>query len=179
MKQLNVLPAYLLAGALLVAGCNSQTNEKDERIDALEQKIAQIEQGQVPVPSSAQNVSAVDPSTVAQFEFENIEFDFGTITEGKVVEHEFEFTNVGQAPLVISNVQASCGCTSPDWTKTPVKPGDTGFIKVVFNSAAKTGVQSPTVSIQANTSPSVTRLRLKGTVNQRSASSPTQGPIRQ
>lgn len=179
MKHINVLPAYLLAGALLVTGCNSQSNEKDERIDALEQKIAQMEQGQISVPSNTQNVAAVDPSTVAQFEFENVEYDFGTITEGKVVEHEFEFTNVGQAPLVISNVQASCGCTSPDWTKTPVKPGDTGFIKVVFNSAAKSGVQSPTVSIQANTSPSVTRLRLKGTVNQRSASSPTQGPIRQ
>lgn len=179
MKHLNVLPAYLLAGALLVVGCNSQSNEKDERIDALEQKIAQMEEGQVAVPSNTQSMTAVDPGSIGQFEFENMEFDFGTIAEGKVVEHEFEFTNVGQAPLVISNVQASCGCTSPDWTKTPVKPGDKGFIKVVFNSAAKSGVQSPTVSIQANTSPSVTRLRLKGTVNQRSASSPTQGPIRQ
>ncbi|HLT08956.1 MAG TPA: DUF1573 domain-containing protein [Cyclobacteriaceae bacterium] len=178
MKHLNVLPAYLLAGVLLLAGCNNQSNDKDERIDALEQKIAQMEQGQVNVPSNAQSVSAVDPSTVGQFEFANTEFDFGTITEGKVVEHEFEFTNVGQAPLVISNVQASCGCTTPDWTKTPVKPGDKGFIKVQFNSAGKAGVQSPTVTIQANTSPSVSRLRLKGTVNSRSAAAPTQGPVR-
>jgi len=179
MKQLNLLPAYFLAGALLVTGCDSKSGEKDERIDALEQKISQLEQGQVAAPSNAQSVTAADPSSIGQFEFESIEFDFGTINEGKVVEHEFEFTNVGQAPLVISNVQASCGCTSPDWTKTPVKPGDKGFVKVVFNSAAKSGVQSPTVSIQANTSPSVTRLRLKGNVNQRSASSPTQGPVRQ
>lgn len=179
MKHVKLLSAYLLAGAVLVTGCNSQSSEKDERIDALEQKISQLEQGQVTIPQNTQNVSAVDPNSLGQFEFANIEYDFGTITEGKVIEHEFEFTNTGQAPLVISNVQASCGCTSPDWTKTPVKPGDKGFIKVVFNSAAKTGVQSPTVSIQANTSPSVTRLRLKGSVNPRSASSPTQGPIRQ
>src|SRR5690554_319553 len=179
MKHLKLMPAYILAGALLVVGCDSKSGEKDERIDALEQKISQLEQGQVAAPSNAQSVTAADPSSIGQFEFESIEFDFGTINEGKVVEHEFEFTNVGQAPLVISNVQASCGCTSPDWTKTPVKPGDKGFVKVVFNSAAKSGVQSPTVSIQANTSPSVTRLRLKGNVNQRSASSPTQGPVRQ
>lgn len=179
MKHINQLPAFLLAGVLLLAGCNSQTNEKDERIDALEQKISHLEQGQVNVPANAQSVTVADPGSVGQFEFEQVEYDFGTIPEGRVVEHEFKFTNVGEAPLVISNVQASCGCTTPDWTKTPVKPGDTGFVKVVFNSTAKTGVQSPTVSIQANTSPSVSRLRLKGTVNQKSASSPTQGPIRQ
>lgn len=178
MKRLNVLPVYVLTGILLISGCNSGNAEKDERIDALEQKISQLEQGQVTPPSNVQSVAAADPSSIGKFEFEEIEYDFGTINEGKVVEHEFEFTNVGQAPLVISSVQASCGCTSPDWTKTPVKPGEKGFVKVVFNSAAKAGVQSPTVSIQANTSPSVTRLRLKGTVNQASAAGPTQGPIR-
>src|SRR5690554_3359363 len=179
MKRLNVLPVYFLAGILLFSGCASDKGENDEKIEALEQKISQLEQGQMTLPSNAQSVAAADPASIGKFEFEEIEYDFGTINEGKVVEHEFEFTNVGQAPLVISNVQASCGCTSPDWTKTPVKPGEKGFVKVVFNSTAKPGVQSPTVSIQANTSPSVTRLRLKGTVNQRSASSPTQGPVRQ
>jgi hypothetical protein len=180
MKQLNVLPAVLLAGILLISGCdNSKNEEKDERIDALEQKISQLEQGQVTAPANAQSVTPADPSSVGQFEFENMEFDFGTIKQGEVVEHEFKFTNVGQSPLVISNVQASCGCTSPDWSKNPVKPGDEGFIKVVFNSAGKSGAQSPTVSIQANTSPSVTRLRLKGSVNQNSASSPALGPVRQ
>lgn len=179
MKSMKLLPVYLLAGAFLAAGCNSQSDGKDERIDALEQKITHLEQGQVTMPANSQSVSAADPGSIGQFEFEKNEHDFGAITEGNVVEHEFEFTNTGQAPLVISNVQASCGCTSPDWTKAPIKPGDKGFVKVVFNSAGKPGVQSPTVSIQANTSPSVTRLRLKGTVNRRSASSPTQGPIRQ
>lgn len=179
MKQFNLLPAYLLAGVLLVTGCDSNNEEKDGRIDALEQKISQLEEGQVTTPSNAQSVTPADPNSIGQFKFENMEFDFGTINEGQVVEHQFEFTNVGQSPLVISNVQASCGCTSPDWTKAPVKPGDKGFVKVVFNSAAKSGVQSPTVSIQANTSPSVTRLRLKGNVNQKSASSPSLGPVRQ
>lgn len=162
----------------MLTGCDNDKGEKDERIDALEQKIAQLEQGQVTSPSNTQSVTPADPGSMGKLEFEQMEFDFGTIDEGKVVEHEFNFTNTGESPLVISNVQASCGCTSPDWTKTPVKPGDSGFVKVVFNSSGKSGVQSPTVSIQANTSPSVTRLRLKGNVNDKSGSGPTSGPVR-
>lgn len=178
MKQFSLLPAYMIVGVLLLTGCDNNKEEKDERIDALEQKIAQLEQGQVTSPPDVQNVTPSDPGSLGQLEFEEMEFDFGTISEGKVVEHQFNFTNTGQSPLVISNVQASCGCTSPDWTKTPVKPGEEGYVKVVFNSAGKSGVQSPTVSIQANTSPSVTRLRLKGNVNQGSGSGPTSGPVR-
>jgi hypothetical protein len=178
MKQFSLLPAYILVGLLMVTGCDNNKEEKDERIEALEQKISQLEQGQVTSPSNAQSVTPADPGSMGQLEFEEMEYDFGTISEGEVVEHQFNFTNTGQSPLVISNVQASCGCTTPDWTKTPVKPGDSGFVKVVFNSAGKGGVQSPTVSIQANTSPSVTRLRLKGSVNQKSGSGPTAGPVR-
>jgi hypothetical protein len=107
-----------------------------------------------------------------------MEHDFGTISEGKVVEKIFNFTNNGQAPLVISNITASCGCTSPDWTKSPVQPGETGFVKVVFNSAAKSGAQSPTVTIQANTNPTVTRLSMRGSVTPKSAGGAATGPLR-
>jgi hypothetical protein len=165
---------------ILLVGCSEKTDEKDERIAALEQKISQLEQNQVVAPSNAQSVQAADPGTVGAFDFETTEFDFGTINEGEVVEHVFNFKNNGEAPLVISNVQASCGCTSPEWTKTPIKPGEEGLIKVVFNSTNKSGVQSPTVSVTANTSPNVTRLRLKGTVNQKTASAarPVEGPVK-
>jgi hypothetical protein len=108
-----------------------------------------------------------------------MEYDFGTISEGKVIEKIFNFTNNGQAPLVISNITASCGCTSPDWTKSPVQPGETGFVKVVFNSAAKSGAQSPTVTIQANTNPTVTRLSMRGSVTPKSAGgAAATGPVR-
>ncbi|WP_209332341.1 DUF1573 domain-containing protein [Lunatimonas salinarum] len=180
MTRTSYLAAVLLAGALAVSGCNSKSTEEADRIKALEEKITQLEQNRVVTPTTAQNVQPADPSTVGAFEFEAMEYDFGTISEGEVIEHVFSFKNNGQAPLVISNIQASCGCTSPDWTKTPIKPGDEGFVKVVFNSAGKSGVQSPTVTIQANTTPNVTRLRLKGTVNQRTASAakPSLGPVK-
>jgi hypothetical protein len=180
MKYSN-LSVWLLGLALVMASsCSEKGNSSDEKIRELEQKITQLEQNQVITPSNAQNVQPADPSTVSKFAFEKEVFDFGAINEGEVVEHLFTFKNDGQVPLIISNIQASCGCTSPEWSKTPVKPGDEGFVKVVLNSRGKSGVQSPTVTIQANTSPSVTRLRLKGTVNRSSATSsqPSVGPVK-
>lgn len=163
----------------LGTSCN-QKSDQDAKIQALEDKIAQLETNNTTMtPVNAQATQAADPATLGAFTFSEMEYDFGAINEGKVVEHVFKFTNNGQAPLVISNITASCGCTSPDWSKAPVKPGEEGFVKVVFNSAAKSGAQAPTVSIQANTNPTVTRLRLKGTVTPKiaGAASPV-GPVK-
>ena|SRR5690554_4989334 len=176
MKKSRLLPSFAVIGLLLFAGCSN--NKEGDRIQELEQKISDLERNQLATPANAQSVTPADPNSIGEFDFEEVEFDFGTIDEGQTVEHEFKFTNSGQAPLIISNVQASCGCTTPDWTKTPIKPGDGGFIKVAFNSSARTGVQAPTVSVQANTSPNITRLRLKGTVTPKSGSSPALGPVR-
>lgn len=183
MKYFN-FPALILAGSLFVLGCDAdaskEKDEKDERIQALEQRLALMEQNQMTVPANTQSVQSADPGSLGAFQFNEIEYDFGTIEEGKVVEHTFKFINEGQAPLIMSNVAASCGCTTPDYTKTPVKPGEEGFVKVVFDSKAKTGVQSPTVTITANTQPNVTRLRLKGTVNGKNtvAAAPAMGPVK-
>ncbi|MFM7628988.1 MAG: DUF1573 domain-containing protein [Algoriphagus sp.] len=168
--------SVLLFSVVILVSCNQAKDEQAEKIAALEEKLAAIEGGNTAVnPDLAQTTTNADPSTLGAFQFTEMEFDFGTINEGKVVEKIFNFTNNGQAPLVISNITASCGCTSPDWTKTPVKPGEKGYVKVVFDSKAKSGAQSPTVTIQANTNPSVTRLSLKGTVT--SSGSAQAGPV--
>ncbi len=90
--------------------------------------------------------------------------DFGTIKEadGKVT-HRFEFVNTGAKPLILSNVKAACGCTTPKWTNTPVKPGEKGFIDVTFNPR---GYRSFTKSIRvsSNGEPPVVTLIIKGTV---------------
>ncbi|MFC0263080.1 DUF1573 domain-containing protein [Fontibacter flavus] len=172
------LSALVLGVALLAASCESKNDGQAEKIAELEQKLARLESAQ-PVPSNVSSVTAADPSTLGKFSFQEMEYDFGTIDEGKVVEHVFKFTNDGEAPLVISNITASCGCTSPDWSKAPIKPGDEGYVKVVFNSTAKPGTQAPTVTIQANTSPNVTRLRMKGNVTPRGAGATSQlGPVK-
>jgi hypothetical protein len=76
-------------------------------------------------------------------------FDFGTIPQGKPVYHFFEVTNSGKTPMVISNVQTSCGCTTPEWSKEPIAPGATAKIRVGYNAAAE-GHFEKFITIQYN-----------------------------
>ncbi len=175
MKYLS-LPAIILAGSLLFMGCDNGKNK--EKIEELEKKITQLEESQKSQPVNVQSAKKIDPANLGEFKFEEMEYDFGTIAQGEKIQHEFKFTNTGEAPLVISNIQASCGCTTPDWSKEPIKPGEEGYVKVSFNSASKSGAQSPMVTITANTSPSITKLRLKGNVNTQSNKIPEEGPVK-
>lgn len=69
-------------------------------------------------------------------QFKEAHFDFGKIPQGKPVYHSFVVTNTGTEPLKIDNVQTSCGCTTPEWSKEPIAPGASATIKVGFNAAA-------------------------------------------
>lgn len=77
--------------------------------------------------------------------------DFGTITEGDKVRHTWTVKNTGQQPLFISNVQTSCGCTAPSFSKEPILPGTEGVITLEFNSAGKEGIVNKNALIMANT----------------------------
>jgi hypothetical protein len=77
-------------------------------------------------------------------------FDFGKITEGDKVRHTYMVKNVGTNPLVISNVQVSCGCTAPFFPSEPIQPGSTGEVTLEFNSAGKEGVVNKNALIVAN-----------------------------
>ena len=77
-------------------------------------------------------------------------FDFGKIKKGDVVEHVYEVTNTGKNPLIISNVQPTCGCTVPDFTKDPILPGQKGKITLKFNSANFDGVVHKAAQVYAN-----------------------------
>lgn len=100
------------------------------------------------------------------------EHDFGDIQAGTVVRHTFEFTNAGKSPLLIEDATASCGCTTPQWTKEPVAPGGKGSIEVQFDSHGKAGLQNKSVSIRANTQPSVTTVTIRTNVLAAPASGP-------
>ncbi|MBD0403394.1 MULTISPECIES: DUF1573 domain-containing protein [unclassified Flammeovirga] len=82
--------------------------------------------------------------------FEEKTYEFGDIHQGDVVEHTFKFSNTGDAPLVITNVTTTCGCTAPNWPKEPIKPGDQGEILVKFNSRGKRGVQNKPITVYSN-----------------------------
>src|SRR6201990_2443033 len=71
----------------------------------------------------------------AEFKFNEEKHDFGKIPQGTPVTTVFEFTNIGKEPLILTNVQPTCGCTIADYTKTPVKSGEKGLIKITYNAA--------------------------------------------
>lgn len=93
-------------------------------------------------------------------------YQFGSIKEGDIVEHEFRFTNGGQFPLIINNVTASCGCTIPEWPREPIPPKGESSIKVRFNSKGKPGMQFKTITVYANTEPATSELRIQGQVEE-------------
>jgi LEA14-like dessication related protein len=95
---------------------------------------------------------------------EKATYEFGEITEGEKVSYEFKFKNVGKTPLIISDATATCGCTVPEFPKEPVKPGEEGTIKVVFNSAGKMGLQDKVVTVTSNANPAFEQLHLVGDV---------------
>lgn len=101
---------------------------------------------------------------MAHMVFSNTEHDFGTIVQGTSITKFYKFTNEGDADLIISSANGSCGCTIPKWPRTPIKPGQTGEIEVIFNSQGKKGVQTKKVYITANTSPPSNIIVLKGEV---------------
>ncbi len=97
--------------------------------------------------------------------FDTTEFDFGTINEGETVETVFKFTNTGEAPLMIVSARGSCGCTVPEYPKNKaIAPGETGEMKVKFNSSGKPNLQNKTVTITANTESGRETLKIKAMV---------------
>ncbi len=106
----------------------------------------------------------VAPEDAPVMKFDKEIFDFGTITIGDQVTHEFKFTNAGESPLIITNATATCGCTVPEYPTHPIKPGESGIIKVVFDSQGKLGVQDKVVTITSNANPTVSSLHVVGEI---------------
>jgi Protein of unknown function (DUF1573) len=86
-----------------------------------------------------------------ELSFEKQEHDFGTITQGDKVSYEFKFKNTGEGNLIITDAKGSCGCTVPEYPKTPIKPGEDGKLKVSFDSAGKIGLNTKSVTLTCNT----------------------------
>lgn len=99
-----------------------------------------------------------------EIEFTEAAFDFGQVKEGEVVEHVYAYTNTGTAPVILSQVSASCGCTTPSYTQTPVLPGNAGEVKVSFDSNGQVGKQQKIITVVSNADDRVTTIQLKGEV---------------
>ena len=117
-----------------------------------------------------ENVASTDErlNSVVDFaviNFEKTNHDFGEIKDGDIVETTFQFSNSGNSDLKILNATGSCGCTVPEYPRdTPIKPGESGTIKVKFDSSNKPGMQRKTVTLTTNTSRGKELLNIKAFV---------------
>jgi hypothetical protein len=91
-------------------------------------------------------------------------YNFGKVTDGELVEYSYRFKNTGNKPLVVTDANASCGCTVPEKPEKPILPGEMGFIKIVFNSKGRAGEAHKTITVHSNAKPDFPILELKGLV---------------
>ncbi len=119
---------FIFASAAFISACNSNQNND---VDA-----SQIETSNPENPNKGPK---------GQFQFLDSVYNFGQINDGEIVEHTFRFKNIGKGPLSIVKVEASCGCTTPKWTKEVIPPGGEGSITATFDSNGKGGTDNPLV----------------------------------
>lgn len=143
MKKLFIV---LLSAGVLVS-CGSKNSVDSDIVNNPATASGEVKNGKLP-----------------KFQFEETEYNFGSIKQGQKIKKTFKFTNSGDADLIITNAKGSCGCTVPTYPEDPIKPGNSGIIEVEFNSEGKSGEQAKTVTLTANTSPTETVLTLKGMV---------------
>jgi hypothetical protein len=97
-------------------------------------------------------------------EFETTTHDFGTIKEGDSAVYTYNFKNTGEVPLIITSVAPSCGCTVPEYSKEPVPAGESGYVKVKFDTNHKKDLVTKTVTVVANTEPKQTTLKFTANI---------------
>ena len=149
MKKITILFLLVIAAASFTAckdGGNVTSKINKGNLDKAKTRDLEIKKGK------------------ALIAFDDTVYDFGTVNEGDVVETSFKVTNSGKTDLVITNAQPSCGCTVPVWPKAPIKPGESGEIKVKFNTSGKPNRQNKTITLTTNTESGREVLTLKGSV---------------
>ena len=140
--------AMLALASLVLASCKKENAALTiDDATAKKAEIAHADSGKVPV-----------------IKFESTDHDFGNIKAGEKVNYTYKFTNAGTSDLIISDAKASCGCTVPNYTKEPVKPGGTGEVSVVFDSTGKSGSVTKTVTLTLNTEKGNETLNFKANI---------------
>jgi len=129
----------------------------------------------------AQNATEIAPETeqkpAEKVLFEKITHDFGTLNEGDPAMEVFKFKNVSNEEIVLQNVKASCGCTTPKWTNTPVPPGGEGEIQVSYGTAGRPGPFNKSVTVTLDTLSQPIFLYIKGDVIKKPESAEEVAPM--
>ena len=153
---------------LVTISCKKKEENSTIVLDGNNKVVAQDQADQMSlVPKKI-----MKPGEYPKIELENSDFDFGDITQGDKVSHIFKFKNIGKSDLVILDAHASCGCTVPEWTKKPIKSGESGEINIIFNSEGKMGAQQKTVTLRTNTEIGNEIINFKANINPKKGENP-------
>ena len=117
-------------------------------------------------PAPAAQTTEAKPANpnAAKMAFKEESYNFTEVPEGPQVTHEFKFTNTGKEPLILTNVRASCGCTTPSWPKEPILPGKDGAILVTYNTQGRPGAFNKSITITSNADAPEKIIYIKGEV---------------
>ncbi len=158
-KNQSFLILLILISSTWLLGCKNETAGK---------KVATVQAdgstggGIIKNPASAS--APLDTANMPKIKYDHIEFDYGKVKEGKIVEHIFPFKNVGNRPLLIATAAGNCGCTASEYPKEPVMPGQKSQIKIKFNSEGRKGGQAKWITVTSNTYPAESKVMITGEV---------------
>lgn len=161
MKKIFSLLTLTLA--LGFAGSLVAQNLQSVPLEGTKEKPKKIEKAPQSINLTNTTANEVSPE-LTTLEFEEDTYEFGKITQGDVVEHEFKFTNTGEHDLKLENVKPSCGCTALEWPREAIAPGESRTIKAKFNSAGKMGKQMKYITIVYNGNPRIARIMFTGEI---------------
>lgn len=151
MKKITVL--VVLVVGLMLGGCHRKpAKEGDFTVK------------DVHIPQTADGFSAKDAEKMPVIEFEKTSYDFGEVIEGERLTYAFKFKNTGKSNLIIYSSEATCGCTTSQPPKAPVRPGESGEITVTFDSKGQKGNVQKRILVGANTYPAETILYISANV---------------
>lgn len=159
--------SFFTVGLLLtiaLTACGNQAKETNQAANTTESGNAiSAPQSNQPYPKTDAMAEAPvsNPTTLS---WTNMEHDFGTVKKESASDYVFTFKNTGSNPLIINSAKGSCGCTVPEYPKEPVMPGAEGKIKVTFSAGTTEGPTEKTVTIDANTEPRTSLLKIRANV---------------
>lgn len=118
----------------------------------------------VPATTPAAQTAPAENPNAPDIKFVTDQHDFGTVPEGPQAKYDFEFENTGKEPLILQNVQASCGCTTPEWPKNPILPGEKAKITAIYNTQGRPGAFTKTITVTSNAKTPTKVITIRGTV---------------